>query len=101
MTKFSSHLETFSMSNLKPIWRLCKFKTSLWWNNVSFLFLTLHLFKSVALLCIYIIVITILLITCGISILLCMYFYMTHVTFQCLISNQYGDFASSKQVFGG
>ena len=50
-------------------------------NNVSFLFLILHLFKCVALLCIYIIVIVFLLIhICGISILLCMYFHMTHVT---------------------
>jgi hypothetical protein len=45
-------------------------------NNVSFLFLFLikHLFKCVALLCIYIIVVVL---------LLCMYFHMSNIWFFC------------------
>ena len=47
-------------------------------NNVSFLFLTLHLFKCVALLCIYIIVIVFLLIyMCNFNFIMYVFSYDT------------------------
>ena len=52
-------------------------------NHVSFLFLFLikHLFKCVALLCIYIIVVLLFIYICGIWIPLCMYFHMSSIWF--------------------